>query len=281
MLAVIGEAAELLEGPSLVAEYLRCLQALVDPPEPDAPKFLSARPWRVKQLNTVLAGWAQMRHTFVLQAKQGFTVYCIDSLPVGFVEPEPEFFARFGRFVARTRALLQQAGATGVFATETLDGDRPRGAECRIDFGMAWDLLRDLCFRLEILAHKQLRGVAFNRTERGFILAYGKQIAELQFHFSNSYKMPRDDAPRIADVHADPAGKQVLLVGVARPRALWVVYPWRGKDVLCRGAVMPYRELTGPTRLADKQWMRRLDSAERPPAPTWLAPLSARSPPSR
>jgi uncharacterized protein DUF3160 len=269
--AVIHEMESLLEGESLLAEYLRCLQALVDAPEPDAPAFMASEPWRVKQLNTVLAGWAQMRHTFVLQAKQSFIVLCCESLPVGLVEPEPEFYCRFGRLVARTRELLNKAGAIGVFASDTPDPETPETGDLRIDHGMAWDRLHDLCLRLEILAHKQLRGVPFNEAERRFILSYGQQ-----FHFSNSYQIPRDDAPRIADVHADPTGRQVLLVGIARPRALWVLYPWRGRDVLCRGAVMPYRELANPTRITDHEWMQRLDSREPPAAPTWIAPLVVR-----
>jgi len=273
VLAIIDETGSLLEGHSLLVDYLRCLQALVDAPEPDAPAFLSAEPWQVKQLNTALAGWAQMRHTFVLQAKQSFTAFCGDRLQVGFVEPEPEFFGRFARFVTRTKARLLKAGAIGVFATETSDPEGHTGFEWRIDLGRTWDVLRDLCLRLEILAHKQLREVPFNEDERDFILGYGRRIAHLQFHFSNSYKLPRDDAPRIADVHSDPVGGESLLVGVTRPRALWVLYPWRGQDVLCRGAVMPYRECRNAIRLADPEWMQRLDSGEPPAAPAWFAPL--------
>ena len=52
--AIIREMASLLEGASLLADYLRCLEALLDEPEPDAPAFMRGQAWQVKQLNTAL-----------------------------------------------------------------------------------------------------------------------------------------------------------------------------------------------------------------------------------
>ena len=61
-----------------------------------------------------MSGWSQIRHTWTLQAKQ--TVHTIggalENLPSGFVEPEPEFFARLGELVELTQLLLARCGAS-------------------------------------------------------------------------------------------------------------------------------------------------------------------------
>src|SRR5262249_28405850 len=87
-----------------------------------------------------------------------------------------------------------------------------------------WTGLADVCHRLEVLAHKQLRQIPFSDKENGFIAGYGKQLARVMLYGGNSYFDPRDDAPRIVDVFSNPVVGKHLLVGTARPRTLWVVY---------------------------------------------------------
>ena len=52
--------------------------------------------WEIKSCNAVLSGWAQLRHTWALQARQ--SNYCLGGIrpPPGFVEPDPEFFLKDG-----------------------------------------------------------------------------------------------------------------------------------------------------------------------------------------
>ena len=271
--AIIREMASLREGSSLLADYLRCLEALLDEPEPDAPAFLRGQAWQVKQLNTALGGWAQMRHAFVLQSKQAFSCLGLGAAPVGFVEPEPEFFSRLSRLARRARTLFDNAGALEPASqgNESWFGRKPEFVASL--FRALWKELETFCQRLEVLAHKQLRGVPFSPAEEEFLLQYGLRLSRLSFYFADAHHLPRDDAPRVADVHADPESGRVLLVGIARPRALYVLYPWQGRDVLCLGAVLPYYELASPTRLTDAEWKSRLDGPDRPASPTWLSPL--------
>ena len=131
-----------------------------------------------------------------------------------------------------------------------------------------WAALEKLAANLETLAHKQLRGVAFRDDERQFIQGYGKALAHVMFYGGNSYGDAKDDAPRIVDVYRRYG--RSLSVGVARPRVLWVVYPWQGEEVLCRGAVLPYHEFASADRLTDKEWLKRLDSNDAPDPPRWV-----------
>ncbi len=134
-----------------------------------------------------------------------------------------------------------------------------------------WRELERTCHTLEVLAHKQLRGVPFDERESKFLREYGPHLGWLMFYEGNSWESPRDDAPRVVDVFSAQDG--YLHVGVTRPSAIYVRYPWQGRDVICRGAVLPYREFVNSTRLTDPEWLGRLTSDGAPPAPQWMSPI--------
>jgi len=358
LMEIIDQCKPFFKGSSLYFDYMDCLTALLDEPEPDAPKFMSSEPWKIKSCQTALAGWAQLRHTWALQVKQTVMYSGGAFLPPGFVEPEPEFFARMGMLVKKTEALLKTAGAFGLdlkaiaadcrtmaafirekkLATEgekalermsadeetrlrhimhwvgsrlewipgrdedvkdffkealkQLDGTataiekgelskKPELVKAlrktQVDIEPLWRALSDICAKLEALAHKQLRGVPFNETENSFLKGYGREIARIMFYGGNSYLSPNDDSPRIVDVYSNPNVKKFLEVGIARPRALYVLYPTKSGEILCRGAVMPYYEFKSSQRLTDGQWKEMLDSKDRPDVPKWVKPVIGES----
>ncbi len=124
LLAVIKEAAPTFSGSpfpvwarrnfdgTLYQTYLHVLQALVDPPDPDAPDFMKQATWKTKSLNTLLGSWAQMRHTWALQAKQSIAWRCPrGNPPNGLVEPYPEFFSRMANLAYATKTILEKTDA--------------------------------------------------------------------------------------------------------------------------------------------------------------------------
>ena len=255
---------DLTAGHNLIHQYLNALKALVDAPENDAPDFMKNAAWKIKSCNTVLAGWAQLRHTWSLQAKT--TVHCLGMMeaPAGFVEPEPEFFSRMADLASTSRILLEHANA---FA--------PNDDAISSNFNLddLWVRFEIVCRRLEALAHKQLRHGNLNASEIAFIQDYGSTLAGIMFYGGNAYLIPQDDAPRVADVFDNPQQRGYLHVGIARPRRLYVLYPWKGRHVLCEGAILPYYEFVSTSRLTDETWITRLDSPERPSIPRWFAPV--------
>jgi len=356
ILKTIDEAKPLFQDSSLYFDYLDCLRPLLGKPDPGAPAFMSGEVWQAKSCQTVLGGWAQLRHTWALQAKQSVTYACANFLPPGFVEPQPEFFARMAHLAERTSDCLEKAGALrldgATVAEEFRDlagwlerkgfdkkgfdafkelGDGPdvpsrlekamvflsalgyearfgsddsagyyaegirrlrqsaaeaqeHGvpenarlrqalAEAGLDIESRWRRFHDLCRGLEALAQKQLRGVPLSKEDGHFIMGYGVRIAGIMFYGGNSYVNPRDDAPRIVDVHSDPNSQRVLEVGIGRPRAIYVLYPYKGGEVLCRGAVMPYYEFPSGERLTDQEWKTLLDSEAAPELPEWVKPI--------
>jgi hypothetical protein len=329
----------------LYGKYLHCLNVLAERTEPDAPAFLKADAWKIKTCQTVLGSWAQMRHTWALQAKQGVKYMCSTSCRAGYVEPVPEFYSRFAKLVEGTESALRQAGAfrepdanesiaemkeglriiakarkakEGIAAltaeeksllaqfdprlndafesgAEKIDVEKdladvnsllqegliigPRDAaliglmDLQQSIAPKWATLANVCHRLENLAHKQLRQVPFSDEENSFLQEYGKELAYIMLYGGNSYFTPRNDSPRIVDVFANPVKRKYLLVGTARPRTIWVLYPFQGKDVLCRGTVLPYLEFAHSERLTDAEWRHRLTTPQRPAPPVWLQPL--------
>lgn len=143
------------------------------------------------------------------------------------------------------------------------------------DLDDLWDRFGKVSRRLEAISHKQLRHADLSESENAFIQAYGVTIAGIMLYGGNSYLTPTDDAPRVVDVHANSQAGGYLHVGVARPRKLYVLYPWKGETVLCEGAIMPYYELVTASRLTDESWKERLDSTSRPPITKWLSPVVA------
>ena len=112
VLATMADSGGLFDGSSLYFDYMDCISALLDAPPPNAPAFMSREPWQAKSCQTALAGWAQLRHTWSLQAKEVYSVKLGSEWdpPVGFVEPDPLFFARLEELAKRTGRLLNRAG---------------------------------------------------------------------------------------------------------------------------------------------------------------------------
>ena len=342
---------------SLYTKYLICVAALFEKPEPDAPRFMSSEAWQIKSCQTVLGGWAQLRHAWALQAKQSWTV--LDgALPLpGFLEPVPEFYSRLAQLAEDTHRTLKRADAFAIDPREVAaeirmgiplvrrlraarasaggngkKGDRERpsleeseamekvellmsalapdeqryspketeaalgrleklagqmekegfpasgriadaihGPEIYMDY--LWRELARLCRRLEALSHKQLRGVAFNWEEDHFLGTFGELLGATMLYGGNCWMSPRDDAPRVIDVHTNPNTGAYLEIAIGRPRAIYVLYPYQGAEILCRGAVMPYFEFAHGARLTDAEWKTMLDSPTRPPLPGWASSI--------
>jgi hypothetical protein len=369
LLETLDDSKALFDDSSLYANYLNAVAVLLDGPEPDAPAFMKSPAWQIKCCGTALAGWAQLRHTWVLQGKLNVHYACANFTPPGFVEPEPQFFRKMAQLAGKTGRLLEYAGTFetdysgiadalmsiagaleeskdpkewarrlaplapdhgwefwhglhryldarakpkedeafrqistsfargGVFARldaearETIAGelrgmagrlragDVPDDALVRLmvqsepDLESLWKYYEQISRRLELLAHKQLRGMDFDQEDGGYIRGYGTRLARVMLYEGNSYVTPLDDAPRIVDVFDNPQ-KGVLCVGTGRPRALYVLYPWRGQDILCKGAILPYHEFLSRQRLTDSQWKNMLDDKDqRPDIPPWLKPI--------
>jgi hypothetical protein len=244
------------------ALYYWALESLFAKPDPAAPAFMGGLFWQRKSLQTALAGWAQLRHAWELQAKYSEITFGMSLRPAGLVEPNPEFFQRMAAVVALAKDRMEEAGVLT---------DQPA-------LRRRWEDLERLTRQLEALAEKQLRGGDWNREEAGVLKSYGETLAGIMGYDGNSGDRPRDNAPRWTTVAHDSNADRNRAEAVGRPRALYVLYPWKGQLVLCRGAVMSYYEGLSQQRLTDAEWQVTLDSSSPPPQPEWIRPLLPANP---
>jgi hypothetical protein len=133
--------------------------------------------------------------------------------------------------------------------------------------------IETLCLRLSTLAHKQLRGLPPTPDEAEWIRFFGVRLSS----FSDSIVHdPRDDTPKCVRIFTNPNINKALTAGVGRPAYLYVLYPWKGRDILCRGAVLPYLERQDMQTYTDSEWKNSLIHPDKAPAaPSWIAPLLA------
>lgn len=246
-------------------QYLACISTLFDAADDAAPAFFSSTPWKIKNLQTALGGWVQLRHTWALQAKPTTAFGGKEDNRSGFVEPNPEFF---GRLAALGQSISVHLHRTRAFTNADADP-----FSLTSPLAPLWRKLESIALRLESLAHKQLRGLPFNDRENAFLECYGSELASIMFSSSSSGLL--DVTPRIADVYSDSNDDppKNFHIATARAMPLYVLYPAPKGEVLCRGAVLPYREFVASGRLSDDDWKELLDSSERPSLPEWLTPL--------
>ncbi|MCK6460771.1 MAG: DUF3160 domain-containing protein [Planctomycetes bacterium] len=133
-----------------------------------------------------------------------------------------------------------------------------------------WERWIDLCTRLELLAHRQLRQREWSDEDAAFLEGYGVALGKIMGYSPGSVRLPVDDAPRAAAVICDPVNEVMRIVGTGRLRELWVLYPRRDSRIACRGVVLSYYELDAKEAPTDAEWKAMLDSKEPPPEPPWI-----------
>jgi len=241
---------------TLPERYEESLRTLFVPPVVGAPAFMSSEAWQQKSLQTALAGWAQLRHDAELHAKLELHTLGVTIHPAGFVEPNPAFFEAFAGSVSFA---IDRFSSMGLFSD-------PEQLQ-------RWLTLERLSRQFEAMAYKQLRGEDWTRDEALVLKAYGETAAHLMGYESDSWEEPKDTAPCWTIVFQDASADRGLGVAVGRPRMLYVVYPWKGRPVLCLGSVMTYYESPSDRRLTDQEWRLSLDGPNPPVQPDWIQPL--------
>jgi hypothetical protein len=145
--------------------------------------------------------------------------------------------------------------------------------ETNIDTKKLWMSLRHMCKRLEVLTHKQLRGVNFSKKDNYFLTDFGEKLAAVMLCDGYGYHGSNGETPHIVPVYFKPEKNTCLYAGTGRPRLMYVLYPYKGKEILCTGAVIPYYEFVSPIGLTDEQWKKSFDGDERHESPVWLKPI--------
>jgi hypothetical protein len=258
--------------------------------QPFFPEVMRTRPWQLKQLQTELSSWAELRHTGILYVKQSYTRNEECDYPSGYVEPYPEFYARIGKLARQT---VERLNTLGTLSSRSNSRDKNvLAAGIKIQrMKQRWTAVGIAMQRLESLANKELRGEPFSAEDVKFLKdtamykevhrkdSSGRSVIGTVRGFDGWYGQllyPDSDAflslkPCVADVHTDGDDGLVLEVGVGLSNFIIAAIDSGPDRRVYVGPVYTYYEFAQPVsqRMTDEDFQRRLASPQPPPRPAW------------
>lgn len=234
---------------------LRVLEALANPVlSKTCPAFMHSEPYRVKLLQTALAGWVDMQNdTKTAESELESSILSGNNAlpPAGFVEPNMAFWDRMLDLVVQTQIAYRKCG---------IEDER-------------WDELCDLIIRCRLIAQSYLEGKECTENDLRFFMQFGDRLARIHgFPYANT--KGNHAAVRCIRLRGDNGGP--LYGGTGIPQAVYAVFPYQGRMWLCKGGVVPYRECrtTESTQMDESKWRRSIGEI---PVPTWLGQAGSMS----
>ncbi len=242
--------------------WLYSLQPIIEVKGNQYPAFMQTNAWTQKDLSTALSSWTELKHDTILYSKQVMAEMGggeSENPPQGYVEPNPEAFARLLALANMTRTGLAERGLLSDTTKGNLD-----------------NLIDELGFLLDI-SQRELNGQAISEEEYWKIQYYGSWLEAITIASADtdsadqgrSYLEDQKSA-LVADV-ATGMGR-VLEEGVGYPTKIYVVLPDEPYRIGV-GAVYTYYEFTvsPDQRMTDESWRSLLESAGAPAQPDWTS----------
>ena len=244
---------------NLYWNWLYSLRPLLEIKGEGYPVFMQNQAWVDKDLNAFLGSWAELRHDTILYAKQSYAVMATGLMPEpepakGYVEPQPEVYARLAALCRQMRVGLEDRGLLNPEYTDKLNR------------------MESLLLSLKKVAEKELSGQALTDEEYAQIRDIGdvlEGITTFSVEVAGQITSEADERMAIvADVHTEGNSGQVLEEGVGDAFTIYVVAPVEGRQVLARGGVFSYYEFKQPMsdRLTDEAWQAL---EPKPDLPKW------------
>jgi hypothetical protein len=238
------------------------------------PYFMQSSQWDKKNLNAMLASWAELKHDAILYAKQPMGAECgggglPEPITKGYVEPNVGFWQK---------------------AIELLD----KTDEVLVKYDMQTEKTRQLSNRLReeaqfllAISEKELKGTPISDEEYDHIGYIGATFENISLEILSTdegmaarwYDVQGTDkkVALVADVYTansdnNPAGG-VLYEAVGPAHEIYVVVEIDGYLYLTRGAVFSYREFKRPLdeqRMTDEEWQEKLEEYPSTGIPAWM-----------
>jgi len=257
---------------NLYWSWLYSFQPLIEVKGETYPAFMRTPAWTRKDLHTALGSWTELKHDTILYAKQAYAEMgggFEEPELRGYVEPNPEAFARLAALTRMTIDGLQARGLLDDVETMWEIRDNLQGLEL-------------LLTQLTTIAEKELAGTALTQEEQDTILLYGGLLESFTLAAADKEGvegrpiLEDQEAAVVADVATDPNGL-VLEEGVGRIQEIYVVVETGGRLVVAKGGVFSYYEFPWPMddRLTDEAWKEMLDQGEAPDRPSWTTSFIA------
>jgi hypothetical protein len=243
--------------------WLSVLKTLLPPVSAGYPSFMANQAWLDKSLNTFLGNWTELRHDTILYVKQVYAELGGGGEPPkiddrGYVEPNPELYAKLAALTKMTKEGLASRGLLSDKNQENLSR------------------LGELILSLKRISEKELNNEKLTDEEYEFIRVYGGNLEHLWLEsFSDQEKEKYGDnlllnnpAALVADVATDPNG-QVLAEANGTVYYIYVVFPLDGQLKIGRGGIFSHYEFAWPLtdRLTDEKWREMVEQQQNLPSP--------------
>jgi len=248
---------------NLYWSWLYAFHPLLEPKGQQYPAFMQTQAWARKDVHTALGSWTELKHDTILYAKQMMAELGggpPPEPPHGWVEPNPEAYARLLALTRMTREGLQSRA----LLTENTDANLMR--------------LDNLLSFLQDVAQRELAGKPLDREDYERIKFYGGELEAMTLAAADQEGEGRpffeedEQAALVADVATSPDG--VLEEAIGRVFEIYVAVPdGEGGLHIAKGGVFSYYEFPWPMddRLTDESWRAMLDAGQAPPRPAWTA----------
>jgi hypothetical protein len=244
--------------------WLYSFGPLLEPKGAQYPAFMQTQAWTRKDLHTALGSWTELKHDTILYAKQSMAELGggpPPEPPHGWVEPNPEAYARL---LALTRM--------------TRDGLESRGLLTENSAANLWRLDDLLTFLLDV-AQRELAGEPLTAEDYERIKFYGGELEAMTLAAADQegegspFFEQQEQAALVADVATEPGS--VLEEAIGRVFEIYAVVPdGEGGLHIAKGGVFSYYEFARDIRegrLTDEAWRAMLAAGEAPDRPEWTA----------
>jgi hypothetical protein len=248
---------------NLYWSWLYSFQPLIAPKYKAYPPFMQTQAWTRKDLQTALGSWTELKHDTILYAKQVMAEMGgggAEQPPHGYVEPNPEAYARLLALTQMTEGGLQSRNLLSDLTKGNLD-----------------NLISTLNFLMDI-SERELTGGSITTDEYWQIQYWGGTLEQFTLKAADTTGNADRDlsdqkAALVADVATGTLDLTTLVAleeAIGQPTFIYVVLPdspWR----VSVGAVYSYYEFTVPSsgRLTDEAWQAQVEAGTTPPQPDW------------
>ncbi|HPR40951.1 MAG TPA: DUF3160 domain-containing protein [Candidatus Methanofastidiosa archaeon] len=250
---------------NLYISWLYTLESLSDEAEDGWPSFMQSDMWELKELNTALGSWAELRHDTILYAKQSYTFEATSMPPqyssLGYVEPQPYMYSRL---LALTRMARDGLAERDLLTSE---------------LEQKYDGLDSLLVSLIEISEKEISSESLTENEFELINDIGtylESITTFSAEVSNELESEADSSiALVADVHTDVNSYMVLEEAVGYPYTIYVIVEIDGEVLVVQGPVFSYYEFKQPldNRLTDEEWQEMLNEGSNPGIPGWTSEI--------
>ena len=258
---------------TIATQWMNTLKVLNDKGE-NLPYFMVTSEWDKKNMNAVLASWAELKHDAILYAKQPFGAECgggglPEPMVKGYVEPNINFWKKAIELLNNTENLLKEQHMLTQKVSE------------------ATGRLREEAQFLLNISEKEIAGTPLTDEENDQIECIGSTFENISLNLVRQPDQYLDGwsnvegadkkVALVADVYTANANnnpnKSILFEAVGLADEIYVVVEIDGYLYLTRGAVLSYREFIqsiDEPRLTDEEWQEQLEKNPRKGVPEWM-----------